>query len=116
MKTNRFPLEIDDEQNFRVFSIDHHNHTPRTDVINRAKIQDKVREKITQDPTTPLKRQYNSNVIEHMQGGGDREYNVDEYHTLKSMSFRTRANCLPERPDTIEDVDINGQKVSPRTR
>ena len=43
-----------------------------------------------------------------MQGGGDREYNVDEYNTLKSMFFRTRVESLPERPDQIEDVVING--------
>ena len=109
LKTSRFPLDIDDEQNFHVFSIDHYNHPPQSDVINRAKFRDKVREKITQDPTKPLKRQYNLSVIEHMQGGGDREYNVDEYHTLKSMFSRTRANCLPDRPDTIEDVEIYGQ-------
>ena len=108
LKTSILHLDIDDEQNFHVFSKDQHNHPPQSDVINRAKFRDKIRDKIIQDPTKPLKRQYNSGVIEHMQGGGDREYNVDEYNTLKSMFFRTRVESLPERPDQIEDVVING--------
>ena len=112
LTSEQFDTAIDDEQEFQVYKKDHHNHPPQTDTIDRAKFRDSIRKKIIEDPSKPIKRQYNSGVIEHMQrqqGGGDREDTVNEFHTFRTMLQRTRANCNPDKPDSLDDVQIDGQ-------
>lgn len=90
-----------------------HNHPPDDDVIDRRSFVDRCRAELDSNPTIPIKRVYESEIANEQrrvarQGGGDRPQ-VPQFQSVRSQLHRSRSSMIPEIPDSIDDVDINGQ-------
>lgn len=92
--------------------IRHHSHEPDDGVIERAEQREEMIATIKQNPCTPVGRVYKSTVSDifrrNTQGGGDREPNVAEFNSFKSILTRARSKGMPPIPRRVEDVNIQG--------
>lgn len=84
-----------------VFRCDSHNHPQNESEIRRGLLLKKMHQKITGNPTVPIRRIYDQSVLE----GSDDEF-VASFGGVRTRAQRMRANLLPEIPSSISDVSI----------
>lgn len=89
-----------------------HNHEADDEVIQRAAFVNGVKQRISEDPTRPIKRVYDNHVanahrVVARQGGGDRPPVVPDFGSVRTQLARSRAAYIPPVPHSVEDVIID---------
>ena len=67
-----------------------------------------MRHNITDDPTAPIKRVYDY-TVRNVGPGGDADRYIPSYNTVRSAMERHRASMLPPIPQSIDEVDPQGE-------
>ena len=106
----RVPLQTDDfvpGGNITVLNVlaPVHNHGPDDDRLNRARFIQAIKDVISDDPSLPIRRAYDS---EFMRLPARNRLEAPSFNEIRSTLNRHRATLIPPIPANIGQVDIQG--------
>ena len=81
-----------------------HNHASNQDIINRQVFINAIREDIVDDPTQPIRRVYDHQLVQHRNMGV-----LPTYAEVQSILSRERHAQLPPIPQNMNNVVIQGE-------
>ena len=104
--------EEDDDQVIRVigFHEEHHTHPQDETMVSRAQFRQNVVAQVRQDPTVPVRRVYNAELVQHrraVQGGGDRP-SIPAFQSVRTTMQSARSEAMSEIPATVDEVEVAG--------
>ncbi|KAL5020075.1 hypothetical protein ScPMuIL_002967 [Solemya velum] len=106
LQSNLF-AENEEDPNIQIIQSEDHNHGGEKELISRSVLVQRMRDSIRTDPTRPIKRVYNEVLTQAARNVPVED--TPEFRNVQSALKRTRLSLMPEIPDTINDVDINGE-------
>lgn len=113
IRTNQFNLQAVQPHIQVRAQVAVHTHPPDENEIARSEFTQRLREKVSTTPGLPPKRVFEAQVVaEHQrigrQGGGDRP-DIPSFESVRTLIQRERARHIPQIPQTVDDVDVQGE-------
>ena len=98
------PVELVD-----IFVAGVHNHLSEDELIKKLEFVNQLKRKIEENPTIPTKRVYDQEVAGIYRRGIAPDINIPGFNNIKAQLERKKAQIVPPIPQTIVDVQIDGE-------
>ena len=113
VSTNQFNLQVAQPNISVRAQVGVHTHLPDENEIARSEFTQSLREQVSTTPGLPPKRVFEAQVTaEHRrirrQGGGHCP-DLPSSESVRTMMKRERASHIPQIPQTVDDVDVQGE-------